>query len=352
MPKMRLPFLGAAMYKPWSIKEIESVPWNGLQVFSAFSCGGGSTMGYKLSGYKVIGNIEIDKKISEMYMKNHHPRHSYNMDIRDFLLIPDAKLPSALFHLDVLDGSPPCSVFSMAGNREDDWGKSKQFKEGQAKQTLDDLFFEYIKLIRKLKPKVYVAENVKGLITGNAKGYVAEILKGIHESGYTAQMFCLNSAFMGVPQRRERVFIIGHRKDLDFQPLKLSFREKPITFGEVREEGGKPVTAYSLNLLKQKHIKDVKLSDVNKRIRGKQSRFNAAIVWDNSVCPTITAGGEYYKACNDKAFTDGDYISCQTFPTDYDFCGQSVHYICGMSVPPFMMQRISKEIEVQWLDRK
>lgn len=309
-------------------------------------------MGYKLSGYKVIGNIEIDKKIAEMYVKNHHPQYSYNMDIRDFLLIPDEELPQDLFDIDILDGSPPCSVFSMAGNREDDWGKSKQFKEGQAKQTLDDLFFEYIKLIRKLKPKVYVAENVKGLIAGNAKGYVAEILKQIDAAGYTAQLFCLNSALMGVPQRRERVFVVGHRKGLGFPPLKLSFKEKPITFGKVREEGGRPVTAYSLNLLKQKCITDVKLSDINKRIWGKQSRFNAAIVWDNSVAPTITAGGEYFKAYNDKAFSDMDYINCQTFPVDYDFCGQDVHYICGMSVPPYMMQRISKEIKVQWFSSK
>lgn len=334
------------------MKELNSIKRNGLKVMSAFSCGGGSTMGYKLSGYEVIGNIEIDKKIAEMYVKNHHPRYSYNMDIRDFLLIQDNELPKELFALDILDGSPPCSVFSMAGNREKDWGKSKQFREGQAKQTLDDLFFEYIKLINKLKPKVFVAENVKGLIAGNAKGYVAEILKEIDAAGYTAQAFCLNAAVMGVPQRRERVFIVGHKRELSFPRVVLKFNEIPITFGEIRNNGGKPVTRYTLNQLKQKRPTDNKIADIIKRIRGDCSRFNAGIVWDNSVAPTITSGGEYFKACNDLAFSDWDYINCQTFPVDYDFCGQDVHYICGMSVPPYMMQRISKQIELQWLKSK
>lgn len=309
-------------------------------------------MGYKLSGYEVIGNCEIDKKIAEMYAKNLHPLYSYHMDIRDFLQIPDSELPKELFHLDILDGSPPCSVFSMAGKREDDWGRAKQFREGQAKQTLDDLFFVYLDLVDKLKPKVFVAENVKGLIYGNAKGYVAEIIQKIHSIGYQVQIFCLNAATMGVPQRRERVFFIGYKNELEYPKLHMQFHETPIKFGEIRTSGGRPVTPYIRNILKQKKLTDKKLSDINQRILGKNRRFNSAIVWDNTVPPTITAGGAFYKACNDLEFSDQDYIRCQTFPYDYDFNGQDVHYVCGMSVPPLMMQRISKEIELQWLKVK
>lgn len=77
--------------------------------------------------------------------------------------------PKELYNLDILDGSPPCSTFSLAGEREKNWGKSKKFREGQAYQVLDDLFFEFIKLAEKLKPKIIVAENVKGILMGNAK---------------------------------------------------------------------------------------------------------------------------------------------------------------------------------------
>src|SRR6185503_9599664 len=120
------------------------------------------------------------------------------------------------YNLDILDGSPPCSTFSMAGSREEAWGKEKQFREGQAMQTLDDLFFDFIALANKLKPKVIIAENVKGLIQGNAKGYVKEIYQKFEDTGYNVQLFLLNAATMGVPQRRERVFFIGLRNDFEF----------------------------------------------------------------------------------------------------------------------------------------
>lgn len=337
------------MYRPWSIRELEDVKTNDCKVFSVFSCGGGSSMGYKLAGYKVIGNCEIDKPIFGMYLKNHHPLYSFNMDIRDFLLLEN--LPPELFDLDILDGSPPCSVFSIAGKREDDWGREKQFREGQKKQTLDDLFFKYIKLLNKLKPKTFVAENVKGLISGKAKGYVAEIIKEIDRAGYDLQIFCLNAAVMGVPQRRERVFFIGHKKELNYRKLVLDFHENPILFKEVREEWGKEPSKMICSLLREKRRTDRKLSDINKRLYGKNSRFNTPIVWDNMVAPTITANGEYIKANKDLMFSDMDFINCQTFPYDYDFCGNSVQYVCGMSVPPFMMQRIATEIYQQWLKK-
>ena len=128
----------------WNLTDLESVPKNGLKVFSTFSCGGGSTMGYKLAGYEVIGNVEIDRDMNKIYTLNHHPRFTYCMDIREFTATDNALLPEELFSLDILDGSPPCSVFSAAGEREKGWGKEKVFREGQKKQRLDDLFFAFI----------------------------------------------------------------------------------------------------------------------------------------------------------------------------------------------------------------
>jgi DNA (cytosine-5)-methyltransferase 1 len=145
---------------------------NGLKVFSCFACGGGSTMGYKLAGCEVIGCCEIDPRMNEIYVKNHHPKYNFQMDIRDFNKIPNEEIPEELFNLDVLDGSPPCTTFSTAGEREKSWGKLKKFREGQKEQTLDDLSFVFIETVNKLKPKVVVMENVEGLILGEAFGYV------------------------------------------------------------------------------------------------------------------------------------------------------------------------------------
>lgn len=138
-------------------------------------------MGYKRAGFDVIGNVEIDKSINAVYVKNHHPQHNYNMDLRDFNRLED--LPEELHQLDILDGSPPCSTFSMAGSREKAWGKAKAFREGQKKQVLDDLFGVFLDTVSKLRPKVVVAENVMGLMKGNARGYVHEIINGFHNLG-------------------------------------------------------------------------------------------------------------------------------------------------------------------------
>ena len=131
-------------------KPIKSTDWkwtfsdypkenNNLKVFSCFACGGDSTMGYKLAGCEVIGCCEIDKKMNEIYVYNHNPKYNYLMDIRDFNNIPNYKLPNELLDLDILDGSPPCTTFSISGDREKSWGKKKKFREGQAEQTLDGM---------------------------------------------------------------------------------------------------------------------------------------------------------------------------------------------------------------------
>jgi Site-specific DNA methylase len=107
-------------------------------------------MGYKIAGYDVIGCNEIDPRMMKCYETNHHPQYSYLEDIRD--LVKRNNLPEELYHLDILDGSPPCSTFSMSGLREDAWGKEKKFKEGQKTQVLDTLFFDFIALAKRLKP--------------------------------------------------------------------------------------------------------------------------------------------------------------------------------------------------------
>ena len=163
----------------WKLSDIKQD--KPITVFSTFSCGGGSSMGYKRAGFKVLGNVEIDPKINSMYVKNNHPKYNFCMDLRDFNKKED--LPDELYHLDILDGSPPCTVFSTAGQREKTWGKEKKFREGQKKQRLDDLFFVWLDTVAKLKPKIAIAENVTGLLKGNAKGYVNEIIHGFHDIG-------------------------------------------------------------------------------------------------------------------------------------------------------------------------
>jgi len=323
---------------------------HGATAFSCFACGGGSTMGYKLAGFDVIGCNEIDPKMVECYKANHHPKHCFVEAIQTFKDRDD--LPKELFDLDILDGSPPCSSFSMAGNREKDWGKEKKFREGQAEQVLDTLFFDFIDLAKKLQPKSIVAENVKGLILGEAQLYVDKILKAYDEAGYYVDFKLLDSALMGVPQRRRRVFFYAIRKDIyaggfadlyGTRPkLKLSFSEKPITFGE-------------LNISYGKEILKCYREDWERLKKGEPAKYmQSSLVPLEMVHPTVTAG---YQAKASPMPENRPYWLCGAdlclvgaYPGDYNFCGKKASYVIGMSVPPVMMAHVAHAIKTQWLD--
>jgi len=344
----------------WKLKNANFTKDKGT-VFSCFACGGGSTMGYKLAGFDVIGCNEIDPRMMEAYKVNHNPKYSYLEPIQTFKNRND--LPDELYKLDILDGSPPCSSFSMAGNRGKDWGKEKKFREGQTTQVLDDLFFDFIDLAKKLQPKIVVAENVKGLLLGEAIQYVRRIYDQFDKAGYHVQHWLLDASKMGVPQRRERVFFIALRKDLSepfmYQKdmftrmplLKLEFNETKIKFGDVRDDIGdsKNISDERIKLLDNLINSDKCISDINERLYNKVSGFNALIIKDNEVCPTITAGEINYRFFDRLAFTDDDYKKVGTFPMDYNFLSNKVKYLIGMSVPPVMMAKISFELYKQWL---
>lgn len=334
----------------WNLKDgypAKGIEKNNLKVFGTFICGGGSTMGYKLAGYNHLGGVEIDPQMAEAYRNNHNPKYLYNLDIREFNKLKD--LPEELYNLDLLDGSPPCSTFSMAGSREKAWGKEKQFREGQAVQTLDDLVFVYCETIKKLKPKVFLLENVKGIIMGNAKTYSKKIVETMNKAGYNVQVFCLNAASMGVPQKRERVFFIGYKKEFNFKQLKLNFNEKPIIFKYVEEKcknilGKKITDAYYKWWINTPKGKSLSFA------HPKGSFFNTIKISDFEVINTITStdGAKliHYKEPNE--LSNEAIQICGTYPLDYNFGKLIPKYLIGMSVPPVMTAQIAHQIWLQW----
>jgi len=317
---------------------------NEYNVFGTFICGGGSTMGYKLAGFNHLGGVEIDPPISDVYKTNHKPKHLYNLDIRKFNKLID--LPTELFNLDILDGSPPCSTFSMAGSREKAWGKEKVFREGQAKQSLDDLVFVYCDTIIKLQPKVFLLENVKGIIQGNAKVYSKNIVKKMTDAGYKVQVFCLNAASMGVPQKRERVFFIGHKKEYNLPKLKLEFNEVAIPFGEIKTNEKDEFLTHSE--LYEKYYNEVLQGGVVGKFNASSKRLK-----ENEVCNTISAQGGYnhFHPTICRQLSKNEVCMIGSYPIDYNFKKMTWHYLIGMSVPPVMTAQIANQIKIQWLDK-
>lgn len=321
---------------------------NGLKVFGTFICGGGSTMGYKLAGFEHLGGVEIDKQVADVYRTNHNPKYLYNEDIREFNKRTD--LPQELYELDLLDGSPPCSTFSMAGSREKAWGKEKQFREGQSVQTLDDLVFVYCDTIIKLQPKTFILENVKGIIQGNAKVYSKKIVEKMTKAGYSVQVFCLNAASMGVPQKRERVFFIGSKSQLRLPKLKMDFKEKPITFGEIKGELGKPNSEHDNSIWNLRNKGEMDFGETLIRIGKKQSNWNSKYIYKNEVCNTITStsGSKLIEFDNPNHLSDVKIKQIGTYPLDYNFKTIEPKYLIGMSVPPIMTAQIANQLYLQW----
>jgi DNA (cytosine-5)-methyltransferase 1 len=345
----------------WTLRDAVFTKDKG-KVFSCFACGGGSTMGYKLAGFDVLGCNEIDPKMIEAYKANHNPKYAYLEPIQTFKLRTD--LPNELYNLDILDGSPPCSSFSIAGNREKDWGKDKVFREGQAMQVLDTLFFDFIDLAKKLQPKVVIAENVKGLLLGDAKSYVRQIYREFDLAGYYCQHWLLDASKMGVPQRRERVFFVALRKDLaepfleqqdmfTVNPkLTLEFNEDEIKWAEIKEETTEPRLTKTLMIYwENKQKGDIDLSGSAMRLKGITSCFNNKFLFDNKVSNTVTGGEKCVLWDIPRMRTDTEIIKCSTFPIDYNFNNQDVGYLCGMSVPPVMTAQIAKQVYEQWLSK-
>lgn len=332
------------------------------KVFSCFACGGGSTMGYKLAGFDVIGCNEIDPKMMEAYRTNHNPKYSYLEPIQDFKNRKD--LPKELYSLDILDGSPPCSSFSMAGNRDKDWGKEKKFREGQAEQILDTLFFDFIDLAKELQPKVVVAENVKGLLLGNAKEYVRKIYKEFDDAGYYCQHWLLDASKMGVPQRRERVFFICLRKDLakpflhykdmftQVPKFELEFNEKPITFGDIIDMQGRPLSENMKIVWDHREEGDKGMISGSERYNGKSMYFSQSYLYKDKTPSTLTSHEDSLVLFDAAKYTSKDE-ACKigSYPLDYNFCGKKPHYFIGMSVPPVMVAKIASQIYLQWLSK-
>ena len=313
-------------------------------------------MGYKRAGCTIVAANDIDPEMAWHYQHNLHPPLYFLCPIGELV---KRTLPAELHDLDILDGSPPCSTFSMAGSREKAWGKKKHFREGQAEQVLSDLFFDYLDLVGKLKPKVAIAENVKGMILGNAKGYTRMVMSRFRELGYRPQLFLLNAADCGVPQRRERVFFCALREDIQRPELVLRPKHRWISAGEATAD---------LQVLTGAEKKDTKPTKSDTllwpntkpgdsfsaecfRQRGKNSFFNNYRLNANAPANSLSATSwviTHWNQCRTLTFREWKRLG--SFPDDYHAKTDKIgKYMIGMSVPPKMTEVVARAVITQWL---
>jgi DNA (cytosine-5)-methyltransferase 1 len=206
-------------YRVPLMTEIKKIPWNGHTAASLFAGCGGSCLGLRMAGFKVLWANEFVADARDSYAANHP---SAILDPRDIRHIKPKEILTALKlgagDLDVLNGSPPCQSFSTAGIQEKGWNKVSSHGDGSV-QRADDLFFEFTRILKGIQPKAFIAENVSGLVKGVSIGYFKEILAALKACGYVVEVRLLDAQWLGVPQMRQRVIFQGIRKDLKGKPL-------------------------------------------------------------------------------------------------------------------------------------
>lgn len=176
-------------------------------VISTFAGGGGSSLGYSMAGYRELLAVEWDDNAVATFRRNFPHVPVYHGDIKRLSVeqvLATTRLEPG--ELDVLDGSPPCQGFSMVGKRQLD-------------DPRNQLFIEYVRLLRGLQPKVFVMENVAGMVRGHMRLLFAEIMRELKACGYRVKTRLLDAMWFGVPQRRKRLFFVGVREDLGLEPV-------------------------------------------------------------------------------------------------------------------------------------
>lgn len=325
------------------------------KVISTFSGIGGSSQGYKQAGLNVLASVEFLDYQARTYRLNHPTTRVYEADIRTLdplAILADLGLKPG--ELDILDGSPPCSSFSTAGLVEDGWGKSKQY--GNRKQRTDDLFYEYIRFVKAIQPKVFVAENVSGLIKGASKGHFNLFLQAFRECGYVVKAKLMNAANYGVPQIRQRIIFIGVRNDLGIEPTYPIASAKVINLRDafsgiinsVDELADSDISRFAI-YSELKRLKPYGKS--NKYVSLQKESLNNPARTATAMLGTISAASICH--WDNRKFTIPELKAIQSFPQSYQFSDAYALAAegIGRSVPPKMMEAIARTIASEILDK-
>lgn len=317
-------------------------------VISTFSGGGGSSTGYKMAGGKVLLAVELDDNAVETYKANYPTTPIFHGDINN--LSVDRVLETTGLNpgeLDILDGSPPCQGFSTSGNRD--------FCDDR-----NQLFKQYVRLLRGLKPKVFVMENVSGMVKGDMKLIFAEILTDLKQSGYKVTAKLLNAMYFGVPQARQRMIFIGVREDLNLNPIHPKPFTKPITVEEALINCHKDDVNYiSPGSLYFKLWKLCKPGEQFSKYHPKGHYFGATKINPNQPSPTIRkTGGEcgfagLFHWVEPRSLSISEIKRISSFPDHYIFVGKFDDRWAriGNSVPPLLMKSIAETIKIEILSK-
>jgi DNA (cytosine-5)-methyltransferase 1 len=323
-----------------------------VAVISLFCGCGGSSLGYKRANCNIVLATDFNPRALTTYSLNFPDTKVLLADIRTLNLSTIQNLTNLKAgELDILDGSPPCTPFSLSGDRQRGWGKSIRHagESNLQLQTTNDLFYEYIRIVKELKPKTFVAENVRGLIIGKAKGYFLDIIKKMRELDYDVQAFDVNAKDFEVAQSRPRIIITGIRNDIIQVATKLK-KHPIITFYEAMKD--LIIPSKDIEILKQAFLKSSKYQFQARTKQGhyvSDYTFNKSYAYNfvranlNQPSPTILAHSrQIIHPTQNRWLTLAEVKRLASFPDDFKFLSENDGYIrIGNSVPPNLIKNIA-----------
>jgi DNA (cytosine-5)-methyltransferase 1 len=308
-------------------------------VISTFAGGGGSSLGYHWAGFKELLAIDFEPNAIEVLKLN----FDFPVWQRDIKTVTAKEILSfckiKVGDLDVLDGSPPCQGFSITGERN-------------VLDERNDLYKEYVRLIDGLQPKVFVMENVSGMIKGTMKGKFKEILATLKALNYNVKCKLMNAMWYEVPQSRNRLIFVGVKKDLGKEPSFPEPCKKVISFQEATIGIEENILPPKLSPLFQRWVPFLKpglsVADVSKQ----NKHYQTVRIFKNKPCPTITkmgctGFGSLIHPTEDRVLSEKELLRVCSFPDNYKLIGKYKERKArlGNAVMPKMMYHIAKHIK-------
>ena len=313
---------------------------------ASFFCGcGGTDVGllgdfdfqgkhYDSNNMEIVYANDIDPNACAIFEKN----FGVTPDSRDIREVKSDEIPE----FDILTGGFPCQSFSIVAQNPVRLG----IKDERGK-----LFFEMCRVLREKQPKCFIAENVKGIMTANKRSAFPLILKEFEDSGYDVKYSILNSANYGVPQKRERVIIVGFRKD-----LKIGFKFPNLVFEN--EEQFVPLSTVVEDTVDEKYFFSARAVEGMMKNRESMNKGRAqdvtkpcntvgahlAKVSLNSTDPVLMVDGRY------RRFTPREVARIQSFPETFELVGsESAQYrALGNAIPPVMFWHVANAVSKQY----
>ena len=309
-------------------------------VISLFAGCGGSSLGYSMAGYRELLAVEWDDNAVATFALNFPGVPVYHGDIAECSVEHVLERTGlTVGALDVLDGSPPCQGFSTAGKR-----------------ILDDprnqLFREFVRLLDGLQPRVFVMENVSGMVKGKMKLVFAECLLELKAAGYRVSARLMNAMYFHVPQSRQRMIFIGVRDDLSAAPSHPIAANRPIAAGEIIGADGYIFDGFAAGMRQlSKPCPTIR----NGRAFSVKTRSMKINPWMDGPAATLTKTCSDYQVLENgqvRRLTIAEAKMLASYPAAFQMIGSYANQWAriGNSVPPLFMRAIAGHIRAEILE--